>query len=206
MKASVVDMTNKKIGDVDLADSVFAREGGEGMIYEVVKMQLANRRRGCASSKTRGQVSGTTAKAYRQKGTGRARHGSEKAPIYVGGGKAFGPHPRDYSYRVPKKVRRGALRAALSQKAKDGSLLIVDSFDCKEIKTKSFVEQLSKLGVKTALVVHEDPTENLVKSARNVPHAKVRSCDGLNVYDVMRYEHVIFTKAALEKVQEVLKS
>jgi large subunit ribosomal protein L4 len=205
VKVSVVDMTNKKIGDVDLADSVFAREDGEGMIYEVVKMQLANRRRGCACSKNRGEVSGTTAKMYRQKGTGRARHGSYKVPIFVGGGKAFGPHPRDYSYRVPKKVRRGALRAALSRKAKDGSLLIVDSFDCKEIKTKSFVDQLSKLGVTTALVIHEEPSENLMKSARNVPSAKVRSCDGLNVYDVMRYEHVIFTKVALEKVQEVLK-
>jgi len=205
VKASVVDMTNKKVGDVDLADGVFARDGGDGMIYEVVKMQLANRRKGCASTKTRSQITGTTAKAYRQKGTGRARHGSKKAPIFVGGGKAFGPHPRDYSYRVPKKVRRGALCAALSQKAKDGSLLIVDSFDCKEIKTKSFVENLSKLGVKTALVVHEEPSENLIKSARNVAKAKVRSCDGLNVYDIMRYEHVIFTKAALEKVQEVLK-
>ena len=118
MKASVVDMTNKKVGDVDLADDIFARKGGEGMIYEVVKMQLANRRKGCAATKTRGQVVGTTAKAYRQKGTGRARHGSKKAPIFVGGGQAFGPHPRDYSYHVPKKVRRGALRAALTDKAK----------------------------------------------------------------------------------------
>jgi large subunit ribosomal protein L4 len=205
VKASVVDMTNKKVGDVDLADGIFAREGGEGMIYEVVKMQLANRRTGSAFCKNRGEVSGTTAKMYRQKGTGRARHGSYKAPIFVGGGKAFGPHPRDYSYRVPKKVRRGALCAALSKKAQAGSVLVVDSFDCKEIKTKSFVEKLSKLGVKTALVVHEEPTENLIKSARNVAQAKVRSYQGLNVYDVMRYEHVIFTKAALEKVQEVLK-
>lgn len=205
MKASVVDMTNKKIGDVDLADSVFAQKGGEGMIYEVVKMQLANRRKGCAATKTRGQVTGTTAKVYRQKGTGRARHGSKKAPIFVGGGKAFGPHPRDYSYHVPKKVRRGALRAALSKKAEAGSLVVVDTFDCKEIKTKSFVDMFSNLGVKTALIVHEEPSENLIKSARNVPNAKVRSYHGLNVYDVMRYEHVIFTKAALEKVQEVLK-
>lgn len=205
MKASVVDMTNKKVGDVDLADNIFARKGGEGMIYEVVKMQLANRRKGCAATKTRGQVVGTTAKAYRQKGTGRARHGSKKAPIFVGGGQAFGPHPRDYSYHVPKKVRRGALCAALSKKVQDGSVLVVDSFDCEEIKTKSFVEKLSKLGVKTALIVHEEPTENLIKSARNVAHAKVRSYQGLNVYDIMRYEHVIFTKAALEKVQEVLK-
>ena len=205
MKASVVDMTNKKIGDVDIADDIFASEGGEGMIYEVVKMQLASRRSGSADTKTRGQVSGTTAKVYRQKGTGRARHGSKKAPIFVGGGKAFGPHPRDYSYRVPKKVRRGALRSALSVKAQEGNLLIVDSFDCKEIKTKLFVEMLSKLGVKTALVVHDEPSVNLTKSARNVSFAKVQSHQGLNVYDVLRYEHVIFTKAALEKVQEVLK-
>ena len=114
MKVSVVDMTNKKIGDVDLADSVFAQKGGEGMIYEVVKMQLANRRKGCAATKTRGQVIGTTAKVYRQKGTGRARHGSKKAPIFVGGGKAHAPKPRDGAKKMPKKMRRKALFCALS--------------------------------------------------------------------------------------------
>ncbi len=205
MKAPVVDMNKKSVGEVELNDAIFAVKGGTGKIYDVVKMQLANRRKGCAASRNRALVSGTTAKAYRQKGTGRARHGDYRANIFVGGGKAFGPHPRDYSYKVPKKVKRGALRAALAQKAGEEKLIVVDKLEMSEIKTKAFAGTMKTLGVDSALFVLADRDEKVMKSARNIPTAKVLRCEGLNVFDLLRYDHVVFTQQSLDKVQEVLK-
>jgi large subunit ribosomal protein L4 len=205
VKATVVNGENKRVGDVELDEGIFAVKAGTGVVYDVVKMQLANRRRGSASCRNRSQVSGTTAKMYRQKGTGRARHGDYKANILVGGGKAFGPRPRDYSHAVPKKVRRGALRAALSQKVRDEKLIVVDALEFPGVKTKAFVERMKALGVDSALFVLDEVSEAVTKSSRNVPTVKVLRCEGLNVVDLLRYEHVVLTQQALAKVQEVLK-
>lgn len=204
MKLQVVDLKNKKVSDVELSDSIFAKKSGKGSIYEVVKMQLANKRVGSAATRNHTLVSGTTAKMYRQKGTGRARHGDQRTNIFVGGGKAFGPHPRDYSYKVPRKIRKGALAAALSEKARTGKLVIVDDFSMSAIKTKAFVEALNTLGVKTGLLILDTPNTNVERSARNVPTVKVLPWEGLNVVDVVRFEHLVVAKNALSKIEEAL--
>ncbi len=173
MKVNVMNMQNKGVGEVELHDAIFARKGGTGSIYEVVKMQRANKRKGCAASRNHALVSGTTAKMYRQKGTGRARHGDYRTNIFVGGGKAFGPHPRDYSYNVPKKVKKAALATALTEKVRDGKLLVVDAFTLSAIKTKTFVESMKALGVTTGLIVLDGDNDVVRKSARNVPTMKV---------------------------------
>lgn len=205
MKDKVLDLNLKKVGDIDLSDEVFAARPNRALLYEVVKMQRANRRRGSAMAPNRAMVSGTTAKMYRQKGTGRARHGDERANIFVGGGKAFGPKPRDYSYKLPKKARRSGLRSALALKRMEGRLLIVDALSFPTIKTKDAVLALSKLGVKNGLLVVDAPDEKLEKSVRNIPNIKLVRWEGLNVYDLLRYEHAVMTVPALQKVQEVLK-
>jgi large subunit ribosomal protein L4 len=205
VKAKVINIDKKAAGDVDLSDEVFSARVNETLIYEATKMQRANKRKGCASCKNRSQVHGTTAKMYKQKGLGRARHGAKTAPIFVGGGKAFGPSPRDYSYRMPKKARRGAVRAALSQKQNEGKLLILDDFPMKAIKTKDAVGALRGIGVNSGLLVVEGRSENLEKSVRNINGIKLVRSEGINVYDIMRYEHTIILKDALAKVQEVLK-
>ena len=205
MKDKVLDLNLKNVGDIELSDEIFAARPNRALIYEVVKMQLANQRQGSAMVRNRALVSGTTAKMYRQKGTGRARHGDEKANIFVGGGKAFGPKPKDYSYRLPKKARRGGLRAALSLKKMEGKLLILDALSFPSIKTKDAVLALSKLGVKNGLLVVDGPDEKLKKSVRNIPNVKLIQWEGLNAYDLLRYEHAVVTVPALQKVQEVLK-
>jgi len=205
VKETVIDTKKAKVGELELDDEVFGATPNEALIYEVIKMQLASRRKGSASSLTRGDVSGTTAKMYRQKGLGRARHGDERAPIFVGGGKAFGPHPRDWSWRIPTKARRGGLRSALSMKKQEGKLIVVDEFKLKGIKTKAMVDTLTKLGVTNVLIVVDGKDETLEKSIRNVPHVSLVRWEGLNVYDLMRHEHAVMTRAAVEKVQEVLK-
>jgi large subunit ribosomal protein L4 len=205
VKESVLDIKNVKVSDVELADDVFASKPNQALIYEVVKMQRAGWRKGTVQTKNRAAVRGTTAKMYRQKGTGRARHGSKKVGLFVGGGKAFGPHPRDYSYKIPKKARRGGLRSALVIKKNEGKMLIVDSLAFPEIKTKDAIVALNKLGVKSGLLVIDGVEANLAKSVSNIPNIKVVQWEGLNVYDLMKYEHAVLTVQALEKVQEVLK-
>ncbi len=205
MKGTVIDTSKKPISEVELADEIFGQKPNIALIHEVVTMQLANRRKGTAATRTRTDVSGTTAKMYRQKGTGRARHGDERANIFVGGGKAFGPHPRSYEYRIPRKARKGGLRAALALKQQEGQLLIVDSISPQEIKTKVVAETLKNLGVRSVLIVVDGQDEKLMKSVRNLSNVKLVRSEGLNVYDMMRYEHTVMTVAALERVQEVLK-
>ncbi len=205
MKETVVDIKNKKVGEIELSDEIFGGTPNTALVYEVVRMQLTNRRQGDAASCNHKMVSGTTAKMYRQKGTGRARHGDARTNIFVGGGKAFGPHPRDYSYRLPAKARRGGLRAALAVKKQDGKLIVVDAMTVKEIKTKEMAAALKGLGVKNGLIVVEKADVALEKSVRNIPNVKLIRAEGLNVYDLMRYEHAVVTRAAMDRVQEVLK-
>jgi large subunit ribosomal protein L4 len=205
VKEPVLNMAKTQVGEVELDEAIFGAAPNKALLYEVVKMQLANRRQGDAASCNHKMVSGTTAKMYRQKGTGRARHGDARTNIFVGGGKAFGPHPRDYSYRLPAKARRGGVRSALAQKLRDGKLVVVEAFPFTEIKTKPLVAALAKLGVSSGLLVVEQRQEALEKSVRNIPNVKLIRTEGLNVYDLVRYEHAIITRAALDKVQEVLK-
>ena len=205
MKTPILDVNNKNVGEVELSDDIFATPIRKGLIYDTVKMQMASRRKGNSSTKNRSEVKGTTAKMYRQKGTGRARHGDYKVNLFVGGGTAFGPKPRDYSYKLPKKARKIALRSALSTKQKDGKILILDDFPVKEIKTKEAVSILSKLGIASGLIVVDAKNEILEKSVRNIVGIKLVRTEGINVYDLFKYEHTIIMKDALGKVEEVLK-
>lgn len=205
MKGMVVNIDNTKVGDVELSDGIFTATVNTALIYEAIKMQLAGRRRGTAATRNRALVSGTTAKMYRQKGTGRARHGDARANIFVGGGKAFGPKPRDWSYRMPAKARRRALLAALALKQREGKLLIVESFPLERPKTKEAVAILEKLGVTSGCIVIDGRHAALERSVRNIPAVTLLRWEGLNVYDVVSHEHTIMTRAALEKVQEVLQ-
>ncbi len=202
-KIDVFNMKREKVGSIDLADEVFAGEVKEHLFYEVVKAQLASRRQGTASAKERSAVSGSTKKLYKQKGTGRARHGSIRAPIYVGGGQAHPPRPRDWSYRPPAKVRTGALKSALSKFAKEGRLLVVDRFELKEIKTKGLLSAFSTLKAdKKVMVVDSSDNENLKVSIRNCRDHQFLPPEGVNVYDLLRHDTLILSKDAAKKLEE----
>jgi len=201
---NVYDINKEKVGEVELSPQVFDTEVKEHLVHDVVKMQLNNRRRGTASTKTRSQVSGGGAKPWRQKGTGRARAGSNTSPVWVRGGVAFGPHPRDYSYRVPKKVRKGAMKSVLTSKLREGNLHVFEDFPLEEIKTKALLAILKRLNIENALIVVDEPNEKLFKSARNIPHVQVMRVEGLNVYDILRYKDLVFKRSALEKVEAAL--
>jgi len=205
VKEPVLNIKNTKVGEVELDDAIFGLTPNTALIWEVVKMQRAGIRSGTAFCKTRKDVSGTTAKMYRQKGTGRARHCDAKANLFVGGGKAFGPKPRDYSYRLPSGARRGGLRHALSLKKSEGKLIVVDDLAVKEIKTKAMVDSLKKLGVESGLIIVAEENEALRKSVRNIRDVRMIRWEGLNVYDLMRFDRAVITRPALEKVEEVLK-
>lgn len=186
----------------ELPESIFGVAVRPHLLHQAVVMQLNNRRAGTASTKTRGKVRGSGKKPWRQKGSGRARAGSVRSPIWVGGGTAFGPLPRDYSYRIPKKARRQAVLSALSLKRQEGKLVVVEPEDFSEIKTRLMAEAMAALGVGKALFVIADRDEKIELSARNLPDVKVLRVDGLNVYDVLRFEHLVLTREALRKIEE----
>ncbi|WP_394832414.1 50S ribosomal protein L4 [Pendulispora rubella] len=201
----VYNMKREKVGSLDLADEVFGAEIKEHLFWEVVKAQLASRRQGTASAKERSAVSGSTKKLYKQKGTGRARHGSIRAPIYVGGGQAHPPRPRDWSYRPPQKVRVGALRSALSKFVKEGRLVVVDRFDLPEIKTKGLLSALDTLKAeKKTLVVDHRTNENLVLSIRNAKDHQFLPPEGVNVYDLLRHDTLVLSKDAAKALEQRL--
>jgi large subunit ribosomal protein L4 len=204
-KIDILDIRRQKVSEVEVDDRLLKEADKPHLIYDVVRMQLACRRRGTAATKERSFVSGGGKKPWRQKGTGRARSGSSRSPLWRGGGTVFGPHPRDYSYRLPRKVRQAALRSALSAKLREEKLLVLDNFDLGEIRTKKFVEVLDHLGISSALIVIEGGNEILEKSARNVPRVQVMRWEGLNVYDILRFEHLIFLRASLEKLERTLQ-
>lgn len=201
-KIDVFNMKREKVGTVDLSDEVFATEVKEQLFYEVVKAQLASRRQGTASAKERSAVSGSSKKLYKQKGTGRARHGSIRAPIYVGGGRAHPPRPRDWSYRPPRNVRVGALKSALSKFHKEGRMLIVDSIELTEIKTKSLLSALSTLKAdKKVIVVDRADNENLRMSIRNCRDHQFLPPEGVNVFDLLRHDTLIVSKDAAKALE-----
>ena len=187
-----------------LNEQIFGVRPRHHLLHQVVVMQLRNRRAGTAATKSKGFVSGGGKKPWRQKGTGRARAGSIRSPLWVGGGTIFGPHPRDYSFRMPRKARREALRSALSLKNREGQLIVVDKLDLDEGKTKLMAQALAELKVRSALIVLSEPEEKIERSARNLPKVKVIRVEGLNVYDLLHYEHLILTEGALKLLEERL--
>jgi large subunit ribosomal protein L4 len=200
----VFDIKGEKVGEIEIKDEIFNCEVKPYLIHDVVRMQLANRRSGTASTKTRKDVAGSGKKPFRQKGTGRARQGTAKSPLQRGGGTVFGPHPRVYSYSVPKKVRRSALRSALTVRYTGSSMKVLDKLEIEKISTKTFNGVLKTLSLTKPLFVIGQKDENVERSARNIHYAKVLRVDGLNVYDIIKYEQLVFTVDALRRVEEVL--
>ncbi len=197
----VVNTAAEKVAEVEVSDELFAVEVKPGILHDVVCMQRANRRAGTASTKTRGEVRGGGAKPWRQKGTGRARAGTKNSPIWRGGGVTFGPKPRDYSYKLPKKVRRLALRMALTARMKEGNLIIVDRFDMEAPKTKEFIGVMKNFDFDNCLVVADADNDNVRLSARNAVGYKVLPVAGLNVYDILKYPKLMLMQSSLEQLE-----
>ncbi|HHY13592.1 MAG TPA: 50S ribosomal protein L4 [Thermoanaerobacterales bacterium] len=203
-KVAMHNIEGEEVGEVMLAEDIFNVPIRTDILHQVVNMQLANRRRGTASTKTRAEVRGGGRKPWRQKGTGRARHGSIRSPLWVGGGVTFGPKPRSYKYSLPKKVRRLALKSALSSKVAGNELLILDQLPIESPKTKKMVGILNNLNIeRKALIVTLNRDENLEKSARNIPGITTTIVSNLNVYDILKHDKLVLTKEALDKVEEV---
>lgn len=203
-KIDVYNLDGSVTGQIELSDAVFGVEPNQHVMHLVVKNQLANRRQGTSSTKTRSEVRGGGKRPWRQKGTGRARHGSTRSAQYVGGGIIFGPKPRDYSYTLPKKVRRLALKSALSTKLLDKKIVVVQDFALAEGKTKLFATALKKLNLQqNLLVVSEARQENLERAARNLCGVKLSRVNTLNVFDLLKYDSLLLSQAAVEKIQEV---
>ncbi|MCG0276135.1 MAG: 50S ribosomal protein L4 [Thermosediminibacteraceae bacterium] len=203
-KVALYNMQGQQIGEVELSDSVFGVEVKPEVMHQVVVNYLANQRVGTASTKTRGEVRGGGRKPWRQKGTGRARHGSIRSPLWRKGGIVFGPKPRSYKYSVPKKLRRLALKSALSAKVRDNEIIVVDRLTMDAPKTKEMVKVLSNLNANTkSLIVLDAPDTNVVKSARNIPGVTTTTANTLNVYDVLNHEKLIMTMDAVKRVEEV---
>jgi len=204
-KLQVVDQNNTKVGDIELAPEVFEVEVQPEILNLVVRAQRAAKRQGTHATKNRALITGGGRKPWRQKGTGRARAGSSRSPLWRGGATTFGPQPRDYSFKVNKKVRKLALQMALSSRVSEEKLTVVKSIDLEEIKTKAFAAVADKLGLGKTLIVAKDADEKLVLSARNMPHIKVIEADKLNVYDVLLYPELVMLETAAQDVQERLK-
>jgi large subunit ribosomal protein L4 len=187
-----------------LKEEIFGVKARPHLLHQAVVMQLNNRRAGSAATKSKGFVRGGGKKPWRQKGTGRARAGSARSPLWVGGGTIFGPQPRDYSYRMPRQARKEALLSALSLKNREGKIIVIDRLEMEAAKTKLMAQALAELKVSSALIVIPQSDEKIERSSRNIPAVKVLRVEGLNVYDLMRYEHLILTQAALKSLEERL--
>jgi large subunit ribosomal protein L4 len=198
---NVINSKAQKVSQIDLVDAIFNIPVNGSVLHEVVTMQLASRRSGSASVKHRSDVKGSGRKLFRQKGTGRARRGDIKSPLLRGGGSTFGPDPRSYAYKVPKKVRKLALKMALSSKLKQENLVVLDEFGLDTIKTREFVRVMNALNTKNALIITEKKNETLELSARNVPNIKVLRVEGLNVYDLLKYENVVLLESSIKSIE-----
>lgn len=201
---SIVNTKNERVGEIELKDSVFNLEVKEYLLHDVVRMQRAARRAGTACTKTRVEVSGGGAKPWRQKGTGRARAGSRRSPLWRGGGVIFGPKPRDYSFKLNRKVKKQAISMAMSARLQEGNLVVLDDFTMERIKSKDFVKVMGLLDVETGLIVVDNASENLQKSVRNVNGYKVLPSDGLNVYDILLHKKLILVQPVIENLEKRL--
>ncbi len=203
---AVYDIGNQKVSEIELDDRIFDAKINPSLFYDVVRMSLASQRKGSASTKNKTLVRGGGAKPWKQKGTGRARAGSRRSPLWRGGGTIFGPMPRDYSFSLPKKVKQAALRAALSLRRQEGKLILLDNFPLGGFKTRQVLEVLKKLQVEDALIVTDEKRLFLERSARNIPKIQILRYEGLNVYDILNHQHLILLSPVVERIQGVLTS
>lgn len=204
---AVVDVLNQKgekVSQAELADDYFNVPVKPAVLHEVVKMQLAGRRAGSASVKNRGDVAGSTRKLFRQKGTGRARRGDIKSPLMRKGGVVFGPHPKSWAFRIPKKVRKLALKMALSSKLQDNRLMVLDQIKLERIKTKDVVAMLANLALSSTLIVIDQSDDLLERSSRNLPKVKVLRTEGLNVYDILKHERLVLVEPSIKQIERRL--
>ena len=202
----VINMQGDKVSQTELSDAIFNVPIKPAVMHQVVKAQLAGRRAGTAMVKNRSDVAGSTHKLYRQKGTGRARKGDVKSPLLRGGGVIFGPHPRSFAQKVPKKVRKLALKMALTSKLQEAELLVLDQLELPQIKTKEFISTIQALAAANALFVTSEGNRNLEMSARNVPGVKIMRFEGLNVYDILKYEKLVLLQGAIKGIEGRLLS
>ena len=202
-KVSVYNMEGQQVGELELNDAVFGVEINEHLVNQAVKLQLANKRQGTQSAKTRSEVSGGGRKPWKQKGTGHARQGSTRAPQWTGGGVVFAPKPRDYSFKMNKKEKQLALKSVLTSRVQENKFIVVDAIKMDEIKTKTFVKALDSLKVSKALVVLNENDVNVVASAKNIPGVKTASAKTINVYDILKFDTLVIDKAAVETIEEV---
>jgi len=201
---NIVNTKNESVGEIELSDVVFNREVKEHILHEVVRMQRAARRAGTACTKTRVEVRGGGRKPWRQKGTGRARAGTKNSPLWRGGGVTFGPKPRDYSFKVNRKVKQQAVAMALSARFQEGNIVVLDDFTMDQIKTKDFIGVMDVLNIDNGIIVTDVLSENLTKSSRNVHGYKVLPSEGLNVYDILLHKKVILVQSAIESLEKRL--
>ena len=202
-KVDLLNIEGKKVGDIELAENIFAVEVNEPAMHDVVLNYLANQRQGTQSTKTRSEVRGGGKKPWKQKGTGRARQGSIRAPQWIKGGIALGPKPRSYKYTLNKKVKRLALKSALTTKVQDNNIIVLDELNFDEIKTKNMAKVLENLKVEKALIVIADKNLNVQASARNIPNVKTALVNTMNTYELLKYDTLVVTKEAVEKIEEV---
>jgi large subunit ribosomal protein L4 len=209
-KVKVRNLKNEEVGEIELSETVFGAPLNEALIHAVVRNYMAIGRQGTVGTKTRGNVSGSGKKLWKQKGTGRARVASLRTPLWKGGGNVHGPQPRDWSYKLPKKMRRGALRSVLSERLREGNVIILDEISLNQPKTKDFINALSGLGLITktqatkTLIVDSTENQNLILSARNVQKTKVTSSLGVNIYDLLYHEKLVLSRAAIQELGELL--
>ena len=203
LKTDVLDITGKKVSDIELNEAVFGVEVNEVVVHQVLVNYLANQRQGTQSTKTRAEVRGGGIKPWRQKGTGRARQGSIRAPQWIKGGIALGPKPRDYRYKLPKKVRALAIKSVLTSKLAENKLVVVDKMELKEIKTKEMVKVLNNLKAEKALVVLNEKNLNVQASTRNIEKAKAITVNTINIYDLLRFETLVLDVASVKTLEEV---
>ncbi|MDW7644228.1 MAG: 50S ribosomal protein L4 [Desulfuromonadales bacterium] len=203
-KIAVYDINKNQVAEKEISDAVFNAEVRSYLIHDMVRYQLAARRQGTSASKTRSEVAGGGKKPYKQKGTGNARQGCIRAPHYVGGGAAFGPNPRDYNFKLNRKVKKAALKSALSVRFQDSKLTVLNTIDLGKISTKSFAEFLGRFDLQKVLVVIEGENPQVELSARNLPFVKVLKAEGVNVYDVMKYPNLVMTEGAVSQLEGAL--
>jgi large subunit ribosomal protein L4 len=203
-KIAVFDISRKQVSERELVDEVFNTDVKGYLLHDMVRYQLAGRRQGTSKAKGRSEVRGGGKKPFKQKGTGNARQGTTSAPNHVGGGVVFGPTPRDYSFKLNRKVKQGALRSALSVRFKEECMTVVNSLDLEQISTKGFAEVLDRFELKKVLIVVDGENTNLELSARNVPFVKVLRAEGVNVYDILKYPNLVMTEAAVDQIEGVL--
>ena len=203
LKVDVLNMEGKKVGDIELNESVFGVEVNDIVVHTALVNYLANQRQGTQSTKTRAEVRGGGRKPWKQKGTGRARQGSIRAPQWIKGGIALGPKPRSYKYAIPKKMRQLALKSVLTSKVKEGKLVVVDKLELNEIKTKNMVNVLNNLKVNKALVMLNEKNLNVQASTRNIENVKTTLVNTMNIYDLLKYDNLVLTQDAVKKIEEV---